>query len=136
MSIGKEKRPDFKRGLKEAREQLPLLQKKWPKGFPLDPKLVRPLVVSIAPVIAEEMGWSLVYTRGVLLVWKQRIAYCNAVMKYERRVNLDGTLSDEAVDEVARTAAAETLARIAAKRAKELAKAQAIAAAASEAAAA
>jgi hypothetical protein len=54
------------RGLKESREQIKVLQDKWPAGFPKQASLVRPLANGTAKTIAEAFGWSVAYTRAVL----------------------------------------------------------------------
>ena len=70
-------------------------------------------------------GWSLGYTRGVFHVWKSRNDYCRAVLRDYVRVHLDGSPSEEVVDDRAREMAKAQLdknaARSAAKRARELA---------------
>ena len=38
----------------------------------------------------RDARWSNAYTRGVLSIWKQRRAYCNAVLRYDLRQDLDG----------------------------------------------
>ena len=60
------------RGLKESREQIQVLQDKWPAAFPKQASLVRPLAKGVAKTIAEAFGWSVPYTRAVLMVWKRR----------------------------------------------------------------
>jgi hypothetical protein len=45
------------------------------------------------------------YTKGVLCVWKQRRAYCNAVLRYDLRRGLDGAPTGAEVDASARTMA-------------------------------
>ena len=92
-----------------------------------DPKNVRPLAGSVLPQVATALGWSNGYTRGVFKVWKSRNAYCRAVLCYSVRVNLDGSLSDETINDRDRESAKGQLAknavRNAAKRARELAEA-------------
>jgi hypothetical protein len=48
------------------------------------------------------MGWSVPYTLGVLARWKMAPAYCEAVLRYDQRVALDGspaeTIDAEAKD--------------------------------------
>jgi len=102
MAMGKAARAEYSRGLKQSREQIKVLQEKWPAGFPIVPSKVRPLVTGTSKTIAESLGWSVPYTRGVLLVWKNRTAYCNAVLRYRERINLDGLVSGEEVDDRAR----------------------------------
>jgi sRNA-binding protein len=84
---------------------------------------------SVLPQVAGTLGWSFGYTRGVFHVWKSRNAYCRAVLRDSIRVNLDGSPSEEVVDDEARKLAKAKLdqnaARTAAKRARELAEANA-----------
>ena len=117
---------DQLRGLKESRAQIEVLKAKWPSIFN-DPKNVRPLAGSVLPQVATALGWSNGYTRGVLKVWKGRNAYCRAVLCYSVRMNLDGSPSDETVNdrdrELAKGQLAKNAVRNAAKRARELAEA-------------
>ena len=89
----------------------------------------RPVASSVLPQVAAALGWTLGYTRGVFQVWKSRNAYCRAVLRDSIRVNLDGSPSEEVVDDEARELAkgqlAKNAARNAAKRARELAEANA-----------
>jgi sRNA-binding protein len=103
------------RGLKESREQIKVLQDKWPAGFPKQASLVRPLANGVPKTIAEAFGWSVAYTRAVLRVWKSRAAYCTAVLAHPKRINLDGSACDEEVDEKARALAKEQLAVLASR---------------------
>jgi sRNA-binding protein len=66
------------------------------------------------------------YTRGVLLSWKSRTNYCNAVLRHRERINLDGLASGEEVDDRARVDAQQQLAQIA-RRAAERAAAEQVA---------
>ena len=106
--------PDFTRGMKEQRTSIPLLQQRWPTAFSQDLRQVRPLAIAIIATLSAEFGWSLPYTKGVLLVWKQRTAYCNAVLRYDDRIDLDGAPSGQQVGDQARLDAHGTLATIAA----------------------
>ncbi len=108
-----------RRGLRDAPEQLKLLQEKWPKAFPAKPHEVRPLVSGIARIIAETFGWSPPYARAVLERWKQRNAYCRAILAYPKRFTLDGEESEEEVDEMARSNARQIMDKRAAKRLQE-----------------
>jgi hypothetical protein len=78
------KKIERNRGLKESREQIKVLQDKWPAGFPKQASLVRPLANGAPKTIAEAFGWSVAYTRAVLMVWKSRAAYCTAVWAWPR----------------------------------------------------
>jgi hypothetical protein len=80
------KKIERNRGLKESREQIKVLQDKWPAGFPKQASLVRPLANGAPKTIAEAFGWSVAYTRAVLMVWKSRAAYCTAVLAHSRRI--------------------------------------------------
>jgi sRNA-binding protein len=117
---------DQLRGLKESRAQIEVLKAKWPSIFN-DPKNVRPLAGSVLHQVATALGWSNGYTRGVFKVWKGRNAYCRAVLCYSVRMNLDGSPSDETVNdrdrELAKGQLAKNAVRNAAKRDRELAEA-------------
>jgi sRNA-binding protein len=128
---GKEKSPyqaDRLRGVKEARTAIEALKVKWPAIFN-DPKTIKPLASSFLSQVAAALGWTLGYTRGVFHVWKSREDYCRAVLRDSVRVHLDGSPSEEVVDDRAREMAKAQLdkngARNAAKRARELAEANA-----------
>jgi hypothetical protein len=69
----------------------------------------------VAKTIAETFGWSVPYTRAVLMVWKSRAAYCTVVLAHPKRINLDGSASDEEVDDKARALAKERLAVLASR---------------------
>jgi len=90
------------RGFKEARAQLEVLRARWPQAFPLEAREVRPLEMAALDVIVNEMGWSRAYARAVLAAWKKRNAYCRAVLTYPTRFRLDGSKTDEPVDDIAR----------------------------------
>ena len=124
---GKEKSPyqaDRLRGVKEARTAIEALRAKWPAIFN-DPKTIKPLASCVLSQVAAALGWSFGYTRGVFHVWKSRNDYCRAVLRNSVRVHLDGSPSEEVVDDRAREMAKAQLdknaARNAAKRARELA---------------
>jgi hypothetical protein len=110
---------EWLRGLKESAAGIEVLRSFWPKAFPQQAHLVRPLVSGLAGQIAERTGWSPRYAAGVLRGWKLRRAYCQAVLQYERRWNLGGEeVPDAVVEDTARELASKQLARIAARRAK------------------
>jgi sRNA-binding protein len=96
---------EFGRGINEQRAAIADLQRRWPVAFPTDPRQVRPLAGAIIPVIVAEFGWSVDYTKGVLCVWKQRRAYCSAVLRYDLRRDLNGAPTGTEVDDAARTMA-------------------------------
>jgi hypothetical protein len=106
-------------GLKESAAGIETLRSLWPVAFPKKSHLVKPLVSSIIPQIVERTGWSTSYTKGVLHAWKQRSAYCFAVLQNERRCNPNGEeLADTVIDDSAREQARRQLATIAASRLK------------------
>jgi sRNA-binding protein len=124
---GKEKSPyqaDRLRGVKESRTAIEVLKVKWPAIFN-DPKAIKPLASSVLSQVAAALGWTLGYTRGVFHVWKSRNDYCRAVLRDSVRIHLDGSPSEEVVDDRAREMAKAQLdtnaARSAARRARELA---------------
>ncbi len=120
---------DWKRGAEESRQQIELLRARWPKAFPAKGHEVRPLA-NAASAIAEALGWSNAYARGVLSPWVLREAYCRAVLAHAMRINLDGSESELTVDDEARAMATARLAQIAARKAKEAARKAELAAAA------
>ena len=109
---------DWKRGASESRQQIELLRARWPKAFPSKGHEVRPLA-NAAPAIAEALGWSNAYARGVLSPWVLREAYCRAVLAHARRINIDGSESEQTVDDEARVLASKRLALLAARKAQE-----------------
>jgi sRNA-binding protein len=112
--------PETLRGMKESREAIATLQSLWPAAFPDRSYRVRPLASGIIAAIAERTGWDRSYARGVVQVWKARDAYCQAVLRYGRRFDLNGepveqTVSEEAREQARRRLAART-ARMQARR--------------------
>jgi len=108
---------EWLQGLKESAAGIEVLRSLWPRAFPQKGHLVRPLSPGLVGPIAERTGWSHRYTRGVLQGWKQRRAYCEAVLQYDHRWNLDGEeIADAAVEEGSREQARRQLAAIAARR--------------------
>jgi sRNA-binding protein len=103
------------RGLKEARAQIEVLKVKWPTVF----KEPKPLTSSVLPQVAAALGWSHAYGRGVFQVWKGRSAYCRAVLRYSVRVNLDGSASEETINDKAREMAKAQLDRMTAREAEK-----------------
>ena len=108
---------DWKRGAGESRQQIELLRARWPKAFPAKGHEVRPLA-NAASAIAEALGWSNAYARGVLSPWVLREAYCRAVLAHAMRINLDGSESELTVDDDARATATKRLEQIAARKAR------------------
>jgi sRNA-binding protein len=106
---------DRNRGTKEGRQQLAALRDRWPLAFPAKDEGIRPLGVGASREIAEAMGWSLPYTLGVLDHWKMPPAYCEAVLRYDQRINLDGTPA-EPLDAQAKDLATKRLAQLAARK--------------------
>jgi sRNA-binding protein len=114
------------RGTKEFRQQLTVLRKTWPLAFPVEDQDVRPLAIGAAGEIAAAMGWSLPYTLGVLSTWKMAPVYCEAVLRHDQRIGLDGAPADEPVEAQAKDLAIKRLAQLAARKAaKKAAKAAA-----------
>jgi sRNA-binding protein len=116
------------RGTKESERQFAVLREKWPRAFPVDNRDLRPLSSNVAREISAAMGWSLPYTLGVLCGWKLGPAYCQAVLRHDQRIGLDGAPT-ETVDAQAKDLATKRLAQLAARQAaKKVAKAAAPAA--------
>ena len=109
-------RPEILRGMKESREAIATLQSLWPAAFPANFQRVRPLATGIVAAIAERTGWSRWYARGVVQVWKARKAYCEAVLRYGQRFDLNGKPVEQTVSEEAREQARRCLAARAARR--------------------
>jgi sRNA-binding protein len=107
---------DRNRGTKEGRQQLDAPREKWPLPFPSKDEDIRPLAVGASREIAEAMGWSLPYTLGVLDRWKMAPAYCEAVLRCDQRINLDGTPAEQ-IDAQAKDLATKRLAQLAARKA-------------------
>src|SRR5580700_3786577 len=103
------------RGKKEARQQLAAIRERWPLAFPTTNQDVRPLSIGAAREIAAAMGWPLPYTLGVLGSWKMASAYCEAVLRHDFRIALDGAPA-EMVDANAKELAAKRLAELAARK--------------------
>jgi sRNA-binding protein len=122
------------RGLKASRDEIEKLREIWPAAFPAKAHLVRPLALGLVPVIAERMGWTRGYARGVLQGWKARYAYCNAVLGHGHRFNLDGEpVVEEVIDNKTRQMARQQLALHRKRRLKREAEAKAAEAASQDA---
>jgi sRNA-binding protein len=104
------------RGIKEYRQQLAELRKKWPLAFPVNDQDVRPLAIDATDEIAAVMGWSLPYTLGVLSRWKMAPIYCQTILCYDQRIALNGSPA-EMVEAKAKDLATKHLARLAAREA-------------------
>jgi sRNA-binding protein len=109
-------RIDRDRGAKEARQQLVVLREKWPLAFPVEHQDVRPLAIGAGREIAAAMGWSLPYTLGVLAGWKMAPVYCQAVLRHDQRVALNGAPA-ETVEAEAKDLATKQLAQFTARKA-------------------
>ena len=126
---------EFHRGLEEAPAAIAALQERWPAAFPRKGHLVRPLASNLAGPVAEAMGWSTPYAYAVLRRWKFRPSYCRAVLAYDRRVDLDGMVTEQTVAEEAREQAQRQLAFKAERRRQHVEKTAAEKAATAEEAA-
>jgi len=114
--MASEYRIEYDRGTKDSPQQLAVLREKWPLAFPLNEHDVRPLANSAAREIAAAMGWPRVYTLGVLGRWKLASVYCEAVLRHDRRIALDGSPA-ESVEPEAKEMATKRLAALAARKA-------------------
>jgi hypothetical protein len=103
------------RGIKEAQQQLATLREKWPLAFPIRDQDVRPLAIGVARDIAAAMSWTLAYTLGVLASWKMTPVYCQAILRYDERIAIDGATAG-AVDAEAKDMAAKRLAELATQK--------------------
>lgn len=122
MGVKNTKHAERLRGLKESAANIEVLRSLWPAAFPEKSHLVRPLTEEAAVTIAERTGWSPAYARGVLAGWKNRSAYCKAVLWHDRRWTLDGQETEAVVDAEARETARKQLAVTAASAEKKKAK--------------
>jgi hypothetical protein len=113
------RKQEILRGFREAQAGIELLRSLWPAAFPLKFRLVKPLKVGVLEEIVARTGWNRAYTSGVLKGWKLRSAYCEAVLRHDRRVSLDGKEVEEAVDEESRALARKRLAAIAARKVRQ-----------------
>jgi hypothetical protein len=86
-------------------------------------KTFRPLAIGAVGQIAEAMGWTISYRRGVLTPWKMSAVYCQAVLAHDQRIALDGTPA--ALDTKAKDSATKRLAHLAARHAAKQAAAPA-----------
>jgi sRNA-binding protein len=118
------KKAEKERGFKEGFQLFELLRDRWPEAFPRKSHEIRPLANSVNQALTEEFGWSPNYARGVLAAWKMRHAYCQAILHYTIRINVDGSTSDEEIGDIARQQAKAQLERHAARQAKKAEKAE------------
>jgi ProQ/FINO family len=107
------RKQETKRGLTESAASVEVLRSLWPAAFPKRNDLVRPLARGLIPAIAEGTGWSPAYAQGVVEGWKRRVAYCKAVLTFDRRWNLNGEKTDDTVTDEARELARQRLERYA-----------------------
>jgi sRNA-binding protein len=98
-NVTNDKKAEQKRGFKEGSQQFELLRARWPKAFSVKAQGVRPLASGAQQALAEALGWTPYYAHGVLAAWKTRQAYCQAILHYPMRINLDGSVSDEDVSD-------------------------------------
>src|SRR4051794_39751012 len=92
-------------GLKESAKAIALLQEKWPRAFPKKYGAVKPLARSVKEAIVAGTGWNKNYTHGVLIAWKSRTAYCDAILRDAVRIDIDGNATDEVVNDESRAQA-------------------------------
>jgi sRNA-binding protein len=111
-------------GMKNAATHFEALREKWPKAFPKKAHEVRPLATGASKMIADVMGWTYHYARGVLHVWKGRDPYCHAVLRHKKRITLEGVETAEEVDERALVLARKVIERRKSRREKDAAKRQ------------
>jgi hypothetical protein len=116
--MSKEIRAERLRGMQESWAGIETLRSLWPLAFPKQSPVVKPLAGGVLAEISAKTGWSLAYTRGVLHGWKLRAAYCKAVLRHDRRWNLDGEEVEEIVGDAARQSAQARLAAIDARALK------------------
>ena len=111
------KKAERTRGFKDGFQHFNLLRAKWPKAFPLKSHEIRPLTNDARQALVDEFGWSPTYAHGVLAAWKMRYAYCQAILRYPTRINLDGSATDQEVGDNARETAKSQLERHDARKA-------------------
>lgn len=88
-----------RQGKIESRKAIALLQEKWPRAFPKKFADVKPLASSVKATVMAEMGWDKDYAHGVLMTWKLRLSYCDAVVRGDTRIDINGNVTAEIVDE-------------------------------------
>jgi hypothetical protein len=81
---------EISRGRREFRQHLPALRERFPLVFPEDIKAVKPLHHSVTAAVAQAMGWTLPFARGVVKGYKLSIPYCHAVLRHRERIGPDG----------------------------------------------
>ncbi len=118
------KKAERARGFKDGFQKFELLRAKWPKAFPLKSHEIRLLANSASQGLIDEFGWSVGYATGVLAAWKMRYSYCQAILRYPTRINLDGSASNEEVNDNSREQAKRQIENHAARRAKKAERAE------------
>jgi len=101
--------PERERGKREADKAIEKLHTLWPAAFPKDPQSVKPLVPGIIPQVAASTGWSKPYATAVLMVWRSRDAYSEAVLRCPRYYDLNGEPTENPIDDAARERARQKL---------------------------
>ena len=81
---------EISRGRREFRQHLPALRERFPLVFPEDIKAVKPLHHSVTAAVAQAMGWTFPFARGVVKGYKLSIPYCHAVLRHRERIGPDG----------------------------------------------
>jgi hypothetical protein len=81
---------EISRGRREFRQHLPALRERFPLVFPEDIKAVKPLHHSVTAAVAQAMGWTFPFARGVVKGYKLSIPYCHAVLRHQERIGPDG----------------------------------------------
>lgn len=115
-------------------QYLPRMRQEFPHAFPRRREDARPLAKCVVNGLAAAFGLDYVIARGIVLRWKLRRRYCKAVLNFDKRIALDGSLTDELVTKHDRTLAQKRLCVLnQQKRAQRLAKLKAAAAEAASA---
>lgn len=110
---------ELEAGLRDSMTVFPLIKAKFPDAFPENIRDIRPLKLNIANEIAENLGMSYHFVRGVLRHYVMSARYCRAVLRHNERVGLDGRPNGEPIDEAARSLARVRLARIRERRERQ-----------------
>src|SRR3954454_4258711 len=96
-----------RQGKIESAKAIALLQEKWPLAFPKKFSDVKPLASSVKATVIAEMDWDKNYVHGVLMTWKLRLSYCDAVLRGDTRIDINGNPTTETVDETSKAGARE-----------------------------
>ncbi len=104
------------RGKKEARQQFAAIRERWPLAFPAKNQMFAHCRSALP--VKSRPPWIGNYPipLGVLGSWKMAPGYCEAVLRHDCRIALDGAPA-EMVDAKARELAAKRLAELAARKA-------------------